>query len=103
MDFVEVVPENDVADLTSLFAARQILNFIGVLAHSGLFSWRRSVPPAWPYMTIRTREKEDISVVGSPSTTIRSACFPYRIEPQCPVRKLETGQRCPTAYRLYKK
>jgi agmatinase len=38
MDFVEVVPENDVANLTSLFAARQILNFIGVLAHSGQFS-----------------------------------------------------------------
>ena len=34
MDFVEVVPENDVANLTSLFAARQILNFIGVVAHS---------------------------------------------------------------------
>ena len=34
MDFVEVVPENDVANLTSLFAARQILNFIGVLAHN---------------------------------------------------------------------
>jgi len=34
MDFVEVVPENDVANLTSLFAARQILNFIGILAHN---------------------------------------------------------------------
>ena len=34
MDFVEVVPEKDVAGLTSLFAARQVLNFIGVLAHS---------------------------------------------------------------------
>jgi agmatinase len=34
MDFVEVVPENDVVNLTSLFAARQILNFIGVLAHN---------------------------------------------------------------------
>ena len=34
MDFVEVVPEKDVANLTALFAARQILNFIGVLAHS---------------------------------------------------------------------
>ena len=37
MDFVEIVPENDVANLTSLFAARQILNFIGVLSHSGQF------------------------------------------------------------------
>jgi agmatinase len=34
MDFVEVVPENDVANLTSLFGARQLLNFIGVVAHS---------------------------------------------------------------------
>ncbi len=34
MAFVEVVPENDVANLTSLFAARQILNFIGVVAHN---------------------------------------------------------------------
>ena len=34
MDFVEIVPENDLANLTSLFAARQILNFIGVVAHS---------------------------------------------------------------------
>jgi agmatinase len=46
MDFVEVVPENDVANMTSLFAARQILNFMGVAAHSGQFSDRRSVPPA---------------------------------------------------------
>jgi agmatinase len=38
MDFVEVVPERDVANLTSLFAARQILNFMGVAAHSGQFS-----------------------------------------------------------------
>jgi len=38
MDFVEVVPENDVANLTSLFAARQILNFMGVVAHSAHFS-----------------------------------------------------------------
>lgn len=37
MDFVEIVPKNDVANLTSLFAARQILNFIGVLTHSGQF------------------------------------------------------------------
>jgi agmatinase len=46
MDFVEVVPERDLANLTSLFAARQILNFMGVAAHSGQFSQRRSVPPA---------------------------------------------------------
>jgi agmatinase len=46
MDFVEVVPEKDVANMTSLFAARQILNFMGVAAHSGQFSPRRSVPPA---------------------------------------------------------
>jgi agmatinase len=46
MDFVEVVPENDVANLTSLFAARQILNFIGVVAHSGQFSRIRSVSSA---------------------------------------------------------
>ena len=46
MDFVEVVPEYDVANLTSLFAARQILNFMGVAAHSGQFSERRTVPPA---------------------------------------------------------
>ena len=38
MDFVEVVPENDVAHMTSLFAARQILNFMGVAAYSGQFS-----------------------------------------------------------------
>ena len=37
LDFVEVVPERDVANLTSLFAARQILNFMGVLAHSRRF------------------------------------------------------------------
>ncbi len=40
MDFVEVVPEKDVANITSLFAARQILNFMGVVAHSGQFSKR---------------------------------------------------------------
>ena len=40
LDFVEVVPERDLADLTSLFAARQILNFIGVAAHSDQFSQR---------------------------------------------------------------
>ena len=34
MDFVEVVPENDVANLTSLFAARQILNFVGLAART---------------------------------------------------------------------
>ena len=38
LDFVEVVPERDVANLTSHFAARQILNFMGVAAHSGQFS-----------------------------------------------------------------
>ncbi len=43
MDFVEVVPENDVAQITSLFAARQILNFIGLAARSG---HEQSVPPA---------------------------------------------------------
>jgi agmatinase len=46
MDFVEVVPEYDVANITSLFAARQILNFMGIVARSGQFSRRRSVPPA---------------------------------------------------------
>ena len=46
MDFVEVVPERDVANLTSNFAARQILNFMGVVAHSGHSSRKRSVPPA---------------------------------------------------------
>ena len=40
MDFVEVGPENDAANVTSLFAARQILNFIGVVAHSSQFSGR---------------------------------------------------------------
>ena len=40
MDFVEVVPENDIANITSLFAARQILNFMGVVAHSRQFSER---------------------------------------------------------------
>jgi hypothetical protein len=39
-DFVEVVPERDLANLTSLFAARQLLNFIGVVAHSGQFTQR---------------------------------------------------------------
>jgi len=38
MDVVELVPEKDVADMTSLFAARQILNLMGVAAHSGQFS-----------------------------------------------------------------
>jgi len=46
MDFVEVVPEKDLGNLMSLFAARQILNFMGVVAHSDLFSERRFVPPA---------------------------------------------------------
>ena len=34
-DFVEVVPSADVANLTSLLAARLILNLIGALAHEG--------------------------------------------------------------------
>jgi agmatinase len=46
MDFVEVVPERDLANLTSLFAARQLLNFIGVVAHSGQFPQRRPDRPA---------------------------------------------------------
>ena len=46
LDFVEVVPERDLAQLTSLFAARQIVNFMGVAAHSGQLSQRRSDPPA---------------------------------------------------------
>jgi len=46
MDFVEVVPENDLANLTSLFAARQILNFIGVAARSAHFSPKPPVRPA---------------------------------------------------------
>jgi agmatinase len=40
MDFVEVVPEKDPTHMTSLFAARQILNFMGVVAHSSQFSER---------------------------------------------------------------
>jgi agmatinase len=35
IDFCEVVPALDVRDLTSIFAARLILNFIGAMAHSG--------------------------------------------------------------------
>ena len=35
VDFVEVVPERDVAGLTSLFGARLLLNFAGILAHTG--------------------------------------------------------------------
>lgn len=35
LDFVEVVPSADVANMTSLLAARLILNLIGALAHSG--------------------------------------------------------------------
>ena len=35
MDFVEVVPELDVSNLTSQFGARMLLNLIGVLAHNG--------------------------------------------------------------------
>jgi agmatinase len=35
IDFCEVVPALDVRDLTSIFAARLILNFIGTMAHSG--------------------------------------------------------------------
>jgi agmatinase len=46
MDFVEVVPEYDVANITSLFAARQILNFMGVAARSVQFSRKRFVRPA---------------------------------------------------------
>jgi arginase family enzyme len=45
-DFVEVVAENDAAKLTSLFAARQIQNFIGLAARCGQFFRERSVPPA---------------------------------------------------------
>jgi arginase family enzyme len=40
MDFVEVVPEKDPTHITSLFAARQILIFMGVVAHSHQFSER---------------------------------------------------------------
>jgi agmatinase len=35
LDFVEVVPSLDVADATSIVAARLILNYIGALAHTG--------------------------------------------------------------------
>ncbi|MBA7568598.1 Guanidinobutyrase [subsurface metagenome] len=35
IDFCEVVPDLDVRNLTSIFAARLILNFIGAMAHSG--------------------------------------------------------------------
>jgi len=35
IDFCEIVPALDVRDLTSIFAARLILNFIGAMAHSG--------------------------------------------------------------------
>jgi agmatinase len=35
IDFCEVVPALDIRDLTSIFAARLILNFIGAMAHSG--------------------------------------------------------------------
>ena len=35
IDFCEVVPALDVRDLTSIFASRLILNFIGAMAHSG--------------------------------------------------------------------
>lgn len=34
MDFVEIVPELDVNNLTSIFAARQILNMMGLLSRS---------------------------------------------------------------------
>jgi agmatinase len=35
IDFCELVPALDVRDLTSIFGARLILNFIGAMAHSG--------------------------------------------------------------------
>ena len=35
IDFCEVVPALDIRDLTSIFASRLILNFIGAMAHSG--------------------------------------------------------------------
>jgi len=35
IDFCEVVPALDIRDLTSIFASRLILNFLGAMAHSG--------------------------------------------------------------------
>jgi agmatinase len=35
IDFCELVPALDIRDLTSIFASRLILNFIGAMAHSG--------------------------------------------------------------------
>jgi len=35
IDFCEIVPALDIRDLSSIFASRLILNFIGVMAHSG--------------------------------------------------------------------
>jgi agmatinase len=35
IDFCELVPALDVRDLTSIFASRLLLNFIGAMAHSG--------------------------------------------------------------------
>jgi hypothetical protein len=37
MDSVKVGPEDDPTQMTSLFAARQILAFMGVVAHSRQF------------------------------------------------------------------
>jgi agmatinase len=34
-DYVELVPGLDIANMTSMFAARLILNLIGVLAYGG--------------------------------------------------------------------
>ena len=51
VDFVEVVPARDVAGLTSLFGARLLLNFAGILAHAGQIGRA----PARPAAGIRRR------------------------------------------------
>jgi hypothetical protein len=48
IDFCEVVPALDVRDLTSIFGARLILNFIGAMAHSGQIGMENHRPKQLP-------------------------------------------------------
>jgi agmatinase len=45
IDFCEVIPALDIRDLTSIFASRLILNFIGAMAHSGQIGRERGAAP----------------------------------------------------------
>jgi agmatinase len=41
IDFCELVPALDIRDLTSIFASRLLLNFMGAMAHSGQIGRRQ--------------------------------------------------------------